>query len=442
MASDENTSGNRVREMAAMRIALIGLNHRTAPVELRERVAFSAEQARQAAQELREQGILEEAVVLSTCNRSELYGVPCEAVENAAGAMECYFAAFHKLSPEEINRSLYRHSDEDAVRHLFRVAAGLDSMLLGETEIIGQVRQAYMAAFESGATGPVLNRLFQNALEVGKRVRTETELGTRPMSAAFAAVKLAEQIFSHLRGHQALILGAGAMGEQLVEHLRDRGIAHIYVANRSRDRAEELARRFEGRACPWEELVQALVLPDIVITSVGGTDAVLTRKMTERAMEARGGRAMFVIDLGVPRNVEAAVADLYNVFLYTIDDLTEIVEENKRAREKEIPRAEALIAAQLEKFRDWQTKVQGAAVFAELRRKLEHEREALLDEYLGEMKHLSQEDRLRVRRLTSELLDRIVAQPASHLRKERQQRRRLQEIEAVRELFELDEKEE
>ncbi|MBI3661712.1 MAG: glutamyl-tRNA reductase [Acidobacteria bacterium] len=438
MATPLSKQANGARQDTPMRIILVGLNHRTAPVELRERVAFTAEQARWAAQELRTRGVVEEAVVVSTCNRSELYGVLGENAEGAAGALEGFFTSFHELPAGSLNGSLYRHFDADAVRHLFRVAAGLDSMLLGEAEILGQVRQAYMAALESGDTGHVLNRLFQSALEVGKRVRTETEIGTRPMSAAFAAVKLAEQIFGRLREHCGLILGAGAMGEQLVEHLRDRGMTRIYVANRSRERGEDLARRVAGQSFAWEDLPRALELPDIVVASVGGSEPVLNRELVEKAMHTRGGRAMFVIDLGVPRNVDAAVADLYNVFLYTIDNLTEIVEQNKHARAKEVPRAEALISEQLEKFQTWQASVRSVAVLAALREKLQQNREEFLQQHMDEMKHLSPEDRERVGRLTAELLDSILEQPAKCLRNEKGLRRKLEEIEAVRHLFGLE----
>lgn len=336
-------------------IILIGLNHRTASVDLRERVAFSPAQAIRAAEELRARRIVDEAVVLSTCNRSELYGVPCADADSAAGAMECYFSAFHQLPPGEINGALYRHLNTEAIRHLFRVAAGLDSMLLGEAEILGQVRQAYLAALEGGVTGPVLNRLFQNALEVGKRVRAETDLGTRPMSAAYAAVKLAEQIFGNLKGHTALILGAGAMGEQVVEHLRHRGISRVLVSNRSRARMDELALRFAGEAAGWEQLPHFLEQPHVVISTVSSDAPVLTPSLVERAQAARGGRALLMIDLGVPRSVDPRVGKLYNVFLYNIDDLQRIVEQNKQARLKEVPRAEAIVDEQLEKFLNWQS---------------------------------------------------------------------------------------
>src|SRR6478736_2498253 len=289
-----------------MEIVLVGLNHRSAPVEVRERVSFTAEQARQAAEELRARGILHETLVLSTCNRSEVYGVPPEASHEAAAALSKYLSSFHSVQLDLLTPSLYHHHDRHAIRHLFRVASGLDSMMLGEAEILGQVREAYRVAHEQGATGPVLNRLFQGALEVGKRVRSETELGTRPMSVAAAGVKLAERIFGKLADRSALVLGAGTISEQVVSTLRDRGIAHLYVMNRSRDRAATLAQQFGGRVIEW-----------------GAWDT-----------------ALFVMDLGLPRNIEASAAELYNVYIYNMDDLTDIVQQNRQARESEIPRAE------------------------------------------------------------------------------------------------------
>ncbi len=388
----DNLSAGRRRE-SAMEIVLVGLNHRTASVEMRERLAFNNEQARRAADELRSRGILEETLVLSTCNRSELYGVPPEVVEDSAGAVEDFLAAFHNLSPAEVNGCLYRHRGRDAVRHVFRVAAGLDSMLLGEAEILGQVRQAYRTALESGATGPLLNRMFQGALQVGKRVRAETAIGAHPMSVAYAGVKLAEKIFGNLRSHAALILGAGTMGEQVIGHMRDRGIARLVVANRSPERAEALARSTGGQAVFWERLESALEQPDIIVCSVGGNDCVLTRPMLERAMAARANRALFIIDLGVPRNVDSAAAGLYNVYLYNIDNLAEIVEQNKKARESEIPRAEAIIEEHIAKFETWQAGLRSASVMKELRARLQEQRETFLRERLDQWQHLSPEDR-------------------------------------------------
>src|SRR5215467_5654891 len=279
-----------------MEIVLVGLNFRTAPLEVREKVSFSGELAQRAAEELKTRGILEETLVLSTCNRSEVYGVRPNADRESAAALSSFWSSFHAVQPEQLNPSLYHHYDHDAVRHLFRVSAGLESMLLGEAEILGQVREAYLHAHESHVTGPVLNRLFQAALEIGKRVRAETELGTRPMGVASAGMKLAERIFGKLSDRSALVLGAGPISEQVVSQLRDRKIKNLYLSNRSRDKAEELARQYAGKVMDWGVWDNALKLPDVIVSAVGVPDTVLTRAMIERAMSARGNRALFLMD--------------------------------------------------------------------------------------------------------------------------------------------------
>jgi glutamyl-tRNA reductase len=421
-----------------MEIVLLGVNHRTASVELRERVAFSPEKARRAAAELRSLGVLAETLVLSTCNRSEVYGVPTETPLETMAELERYFAALHELDPALLNGNLYRHRDAGVVRHVFRVAAGLDSMLLGEAEILGQVRDAYQAALEFGATGPVLNRMFQAALEVGKRVRSETEIGTRPVSVAFAGVKLAEQIFGKLTKHSALILGAGTVGEQVVEHLHDRGIARLMVANRSAERAREMAAKWNAEVVPWSDLEPALREPDMVVSSVSAEEAVLARPMLERAMAARGNRALFLIDLGVPRNISAEAGELYNVYLYNVDNLAEIVENNKRARAGEIPRVEALIDEHILKFQTWQSGVEITAVLRDLRERMAQEREGFLRERLAGAENISAAERERISRLAEELLERVVVNPVARLRGEHELRQRLADLEAVRRLFGLD----
>jgi glutamyl-tRNA reductase len=426
---------------ARVHVALIGCNHRTAPVELRERVAFTQEQALHAAGELRRRGILEEAVVLSTCNRSELYGVAADAAPAVTDAMEDFLTSYHRISRAELEGRTYRWVGPDAVRHLFRVASGLDSMLLGEAEILGQLRTAYGQALESGATGPVLNRAFQGALEVGKRVRSETEVGARPMSVALAGVKLAERVFGNLKGHAALIVGAGGVAEQVVEHLRNRGIGTLRVVNRSQERAAELAGRMGGEAVAWESLEQVLSQPDIIVTSVGSVGPVLTRDMLERALAARSGHPIFVVDLAVPRNVAPEAAGLYNLYLYNIDDLGEIVEQNKRAREAEIPRAEAIITEHLAKFEGWRAGVEASSIVDDLRGRFRKEREILLRERLAEMKDVSPDERERIASITEELIERVLDKPEERLLGGRGMRGRLGAIEAVRHLFGLDEDE-
>ena len=418
-----------------MEIVLVGLNHRTAPVEVRERVSFTAEQARRAAEELRSRGILEETLVLSTCNRSEVYGVPPEASHECAAGLSSFLSEFHSVRPDVLRGSLYHHYDREAVRHLFRVSAGLDSMLLGEAEILGQVREAYRLAHELGATGPVLNRLFQGALEVGKRVRTETELGTRPMSVASAGVKLAERIFGKLNERSALVLGAGTISEQVVEQLCSRGIAHLFVMNRSQERAEQLAKQFGGKVVRWGEWETALNGPDVVVASISAEEPVLLREMLARAMAARGNRALLLMDLGLPRNIEAAAADLYNVYVYNVDDLTDIVQQNRNARESEIPRAEAIVEEHLAKFLSWQASVELVGVVEALRSRLRSERGAFLSSRLETMNHLGAADIRRIESLMDDLLEKLLLQPAERLRGERELRRKIQNVEALRDLF-------
>jgi glutamyl-tRNA reductase len=418
-----------------MEIVLVGLNFRTAPVEVREKVSFSHEQALRAAEELRSQGILEETLVLSTCNRSEVYGVNANSNRESAGVLSTYLSSFHQLRPDLLSASLYHHYDHDVVRHLFRVSAGLDSMLLGEAEILGQVREAYLRAHEGRATGPVLNRLFQAALEIGKRVRAETELGARPMGVASAGVKLAERIFGKLSDRNALVLGAGTMSEQVVSQLRDRNIKNLYLSNRSRDKAEEFARQYDGSVLEWGDWDHSLKLPDVIVSAVGLQDALLTKPLIERAMSARGNRALFLMDLGLPRNVDPAVASLYNVYVYTMDDLTEIVDQNRAARKNEVPKAEALVEEHVGKFISWQASVELIGVLDTLRASMKQRRSLFLKEKLEGMNHFTPQDREHIGTLVDELIEKLLIAPAERLRMEKELRKKIQSVEAIRALY-------
>ena len=418
-----------------MEIVLVGLNHRTAPVEVREKVSFTGEQALQAASELRSRGILEETLVLSTCNRSEVYGVPPEDVRKSADALANYLSMFHAVTPEALGPSLYHHYDREAVRHLFRVSSGLDSMLIGEAEILGQVREAYRIAHGQGGTGPVLNRLFQGALEVGKRVRSETELGTRPMSVASAGVKLAERIFGKLDQRTALVLGTGSIGEQVISQLRDREVAHLYVMNRSQEKAAQVAGEFGGKVIPWGNWEHALVLPDLVVSSVASEEPVLLRDVVKRAMAARKNRALLLMDLGVPRNIDPSLADLYNVYLYNLDDLTEIVRQNRAAREEEIPRAETIVDEHVMKFLSWQASVELVSLLDVLRTRVKEERAAFLRERMEMLTHFRPEEREKMELLMDELLDKMLMRPAEKLRNEKKLQKKIQSVDALRDLF-------
>jgi glutamyl-tRNA reductase len=402
---------------------------------VRERVSFTVEQARRAAAELRTRGILEETLVLSTCNRSEVYGVPPETSHESARGLSTFLSEFHEVRLDVLGVSLYHHYDREAVRHLFRVAAGLDSMMLGEAEILGQVREAYRVAHENGATGPVLNRLFQGALEVGKRVRAETELGTRPMSVASAGVKLAERIFGKLHERSALVLGAGTISEQVVSQLRDRSIAHLYVMNRSRDRAEELAKQYGGEVLAWGEWDKALPVPDVIVSSVATEEPVLRRELVEQAMQKRGNRALFLMDLGMPRNIDANVSKLYNTYVYTMDDLSEIVQQNRHARENEVPKAETIVDEHVGKFLSWQASVELVGLINSLRDKMREERAQFVRTRVESIRHLTEADRAQVESLMDDMLEKLILEPAQRLRGEKELRRKIQNVEALRDLF-------
>jgi len=418
-----------------MEIVLVGLNFRTAPIEVREKVSFSSEQAQRAAEELKTRGILEETLVLSTCNRSEVYGVHAVASRESAAALSSFLSAFHEVLPGQLIPSLYHHYDHDAVRHLFCVSGGLESMLLGEAEILGQVRDAYLRAHANHVTGPVLNRLFQSALEVGKRVRSETELGTRPMGVASAGMKLAERIFGKLQDRSALVLGAGTISEQAVSQLRDRKIKHLYLMNRSREKAEEFARQYAGEVLNWGEWDTSLKFPDVIVSAVGVQDFLVTRPMVEKAMASRANRALFLMDLGMPRNVDPAVAAIYNVYLYTIDDLNEIVKQNRDARQSEVPKAEALVEEHVAKFISWQASVELTGVLETLRGSLKQRRASFLAERLGGMNHFSAEDRERIAEMMDELIENLLLNPAERLRTEKELRRKIRNVEAIRDLY-------
>jgi glutamyl-tRNA reductase len=418
-----------------MEIVLVGLNFRTAPVEVRERASFSVDQAHRAAHELRAQGILEESLVLSTCNRSEVYGVHGTAKRDSARALGSFLSSFHAVQPDVLNSSLYHHYDNNAVRHLFRVSAGLESMLLGEAEILGQVREAYLRAQQGQFTGPVLNRLFQAALEVGKRVRAETDLGTRPMGVASAGIKLAERIFGKLKERTALVLGAGTISEQVVSQLRDREIAQLYVSNRSREKAQEFAQQYKGIVIEWGEWDAALKLPDIIVSAVGTQEYFLSKEMIERAMVVRGNHALLLMDLGFPRNVEASVAEIYNTYLYTLDDLTEIVQQNRSARQSEVPKAESLVEEHVAKFISWQASVELIGVLDFLRSNLQERSAAYLRQKLAGGNQFNPDERKQIGVMMDELIEQLLLAPAERLRTEKELRRKIQNVEALRDLF-------
>lgn len=336
-----------------MNLLVVGVNHKTAPVELREKLAVQPSKLEEVLNSLRRLAGIQEAVVLSTCNRVEIYAASSE-VEASEDTLRKFLA--QHLGIADLGRAIYAYRDSDTVRHLFRVATGLDSMVVGENEILGQVKFAYQAALNVQTTGKLTNILFQRSLYVGKTIRTHTALSQGATSVGGVAVLLAERIFGSLQETPVMIVGAGKMAEVAVRHLASQKVPCVLVANRTFERAQELARQIGGEAIRFEEALERLGQVDIVITSTACPVAFITAEHVKKAFPFRHGRSLFFIDIAVPRNVDPAIHGLDNVYVYNVDDLQAIVAENVAKRSQEIHRAESLLENHLQEFAQWYTR--------------------------------------------------------------------------------------
>jgi glutamyl-tRNA reductase len=331
-----------------MELVCLGLNHRTAPVEVRERFAVGTTRLDEAASQLTELAEVTEGVVISTCNRTEFYLAAPDA-RTALDRLEAGLATRENLVPDDLTH-FYRLEKKDAARHLCHVVSGLDSMVLGETEIFGQVKQSYNAALEAGTTGAILNRLFQRAFGVGKKVRTQTSIQEGSTSIGNVAVDLAEKIFGHLKDSEVMILGAGEMSRLTAQSLVSRGARSIFVTNRSFERAEELAKEMGGSAVKFDDWQRVLERVDVVISSTGAPHAIIHRADVEKARRARKFRPLFFIDIAVPRDIDPAVGEIDEVYLYDIDTLEQLAEEARTRRRRQIEECERIIDAELLKL--------------------------------------------------------------------------------------------
>ena len=407
-----------------MKLTLVGTSHKLAPVEVREQVALGADEASKLAHRLA--GDDREAAVLSTCNRTELYIVGGEEADA--------IAELERVGGRPLAPYLYRLGDEAAALHLFRVAAGLDSMVPGEGEILGQVR----AAYEAGACGPVLDRLFRGALHAGRKARAETAIGESPSSVSAAAAALAQQVFGELEGRRVLIVGAGKVGELAARNLISRGAEVAFVANRSSDRAAELARKLGSEPLPLEDVAGELERADVVVSSTSAAGFVLTRAAVEDGIRGRKGAPLFLIDLAVPRDVEPSVGMLDGCFLYDIDDLEAVVAESLTGRHREAERAEGIVAAEARRFRDWQASLDVVPAIASLREHAEAIRTAELAKAEGRLGGLSESERRTVDSLTSQIVNKLLHGPIVRA-KEAAALEGVGYAEALRHLFGLDE---
>lgn len=347
-----------------MFLMAIGVNHQTAPVRIRERIAFSPARLKDALTMLKDIACLRGAAILSTCNRTEVY---CEADDINSDAIIHWLEEYHQLEQSEITPFLYQHPGPDAVRHLLRVASGLDSLILGEPQILGQIKKAYQEAGDAGTLGSLLERLFQHTFTVAKQVRTDTEIGSSPVSVAFAAVSLAKQIFGDLSKQTALLIGAGETIELTARHLSDNGIQRLIIANRSIDKAQALACEFDAYAISLDQIPTHLAEADIVISSTASVTPIVHKPMVKAALKKRKHRPMFMVDIAVPRDIDEDVSTLSDIYLYTVDDLQEVIDENMHSRQEAAKQAEEIIEVQVSHFMGWLRSLDSVALIQKYR---------------------------------------------------------------------------
>ncbi|MFQ5898185.1 MAG: glutamyl-tRNA reductase [Candidatus Methylomirabilia bacterium] len=418
-----------------------GLNHRTAPIAVREQLAVEEDKLRGILREVQLSGVLSEVTILSTCNRVEVYGV-AELVNEARNLAFHHLCAYRGVAPAALEPSLYTKTDRDAVQHCFRVASSLDSMILGEPQILGQVKDAFAMARSCQTVGPLLHGLMTQAFAVAKKVRTETGVGHHAVSVSYAAVELARKIFGGLSGRPVLLVGAGKMGESAARHLLGQRAFPVYVANRTWSRAQELARALAGTAVPFEEVREILAQVDIVITSAGAPEPIVRTSDVQQALAARRSRPLFFIDIAVPRAVEPRINDLENVFCYDIDDLRQVVEANIRERLREAQRAEALVEREVGKFVARLQDLTVVPTIVSLREKLEAIRRGEVAKTLVRIPEAPPETRAAIEALSTAIVNKILHTPTVKLRDSSRSGRARRWTVLVSELFGLGDRDE
>ena len=421
-----------------MSFHLIGVNHNTAPVEVRERLALPESRLPEVCKSLCQQEGIEEGMILSTCNRVELLVRRRDGVDN----LRSFVCEYFHLDPAEYERYFYDYREEEAVRHIFRVTSSLDSMVVGEPQILGQVKEAYAVARAVGAINSQLDSLLTRAFAVAKRVRTETAVGSSAVSVASVAVELAKKIFGSLNGKHVYLVGAGKMSELAARHLIAHGAASIFVANRTYDRAVQLAKKFHGQAIMFEQLYDTCDKADIVITSTGAPHAIFRREHGELFLSRRRNRPMFFIDIAVPRDVDPGLNKLDGIFVYDIDDLQQAVTSHVADRRKEAERAEAIVALEVQRFQARLQTLDVVPTIVSLQDHLETIRQAEIDRVRGRLGSLSPDQELAVDALTRGIINKIMHTPISTLKTAARQSEATTVIDLVRRLFNLQEKKE
>lgn len=421
-----------------MHVIVVGLNYRTAPVEIRERFALAEGDTLEALRALKQTTSILEGVILATCNRTEIYAV-VDRLHLCGHYIRAFMEQWFGIPRQEFNRYLYIHEDDRAVEHLFRVACGLDSMILGETQILGQVKDAFLEAQRMGATGTIFNRLFKQAVTLARRAFTETSIGENAVSVSYAAVELGKRIFGRFTGKTVMVVGAGKMSELTARHLHANGAGQVYVAGRTVSRAEELAEKFQGIAFTMEEAMDRLHEADIVISSTGAEGFVLDRRTVEKAMNRRRKKPLFLIDIAVPRDIDPACGELPNVFLYDIDDLEGIVEQNLEKRRKEAAVIESMIRDEQEAYRDWYATLGVSPLIRALQEKAAAVHEATLESMLRKLPDLDDRERKVIRKLTKSMINQMIHDPILRIKELAADKKSEEAMKLFVQLFSLEE---
>ncbi len=399
-----------------MRVLVAGLNHKSADVEVREKLAFGGEKLGAGLHGLKAVDGLREAVIISTCNRVELY-TSVDEPDSASKNIMAFLGSFHGIQAGPLEKALYFHKDRDAVRHIFRVASSLDSMVLGEPQILGQLKAAFDFSLKNKATGVLMNKLLKKAISVAKRVRTETRIAESAVSISFAAVELAKKIFSDLSDKSVLLLGAGEMAELAAMHLKSSGVREIVVANRTYERGCELARNFTGRAVRFEEFPHEMLSSDIIVCSTGASDYVIKKSHMHHIMKGRKQRPIFMIDISVPRNIDPGIDGLDNIYLYDVDDLQGVVDANMGGRKKEAQKAEAIVAEEVEVFERWLASLQSVPAIVALRQRAEDIKNQELLKVINRVR-LDEKERKAVEYMAAAIVNKLMHPPTAALKED------------------------
>lgn len=420
-----------------MNIVVVGLSHKTASVDIREKVAFMPTQMEKPLQAVIALPDITEAIIVSTCNRVEIYATTRD-IAGGMARLKRFLADYHNLPLDTLEPHLYSHHGEAAIRHVFRVAASLDSMVVGEPQILGQIKTSYGYAAEFKSSGIVLNRFLHKAFSVAKRVRTETKIASSAVSVSFAAVELAKKIFGDLSDKTVLLIGAGEMCELAAKHFLNSGVRGVMVTNRTFERAVKLAEEFEGKAIQFEDLFDQLHKADIILSSTGATHFIIKPKDVEDVIRRRKLKPMFFIDIAVPRDIDPKVNDVENVYLYDMDDLQGVVASNLQQRAEEAKKAEAIIEMEIGQFFKWLSSLNVTPTVVALRSRFEEIRQAELARTLATWKDLPPEGQKRVEALTGAIVNKLLHHPTSVLKRSEQGNRNDLYVDALRNLFDLE----